>query len=83
MSAEGWERKMPLAATVFSTVLFPLDQSRAALDTIATVLKLVQEHQSKLLLLSVVDSESGDMADAGDVAQLLEKQRPSQKQCEL
>ena len=64
---------MPLAATVFSTVLFPLDQSRAALDTIATVLKLVQEHQSKLLLLSVVDSESSDMADAGDVAQLLEK----------
>ena len=64
---------MPLAATVFSTVLFPLDQSRTALDTIATVLKLVQEHQSKLLLLSVVDSESSDMADAGDVAQLLEK----------
>ena len=64
---------MPLAATVFSTVLFPLDQSRAALDTIATVLKLVQQHQSKLLLLSVVDSESSDMADADDVAQLLEK----------
>ena len=34
---------MPLAAAVFSTVLFPLDQSRAALDTIATVLKLVQQ----------------------------------------
>ena len=64
---------MPVAAALFSTVLFPLDQSRAALDTIATVLKLVREHQSRLLLLSVVDPESSAMADADHVAQLLQK----------
>jgi len=58
---------------VFRTVLFPLDQSRAALDTISTVLQLVQQHGSQLLLLSVVDSESSAMADAEAVAQLLQK----------
>ena len=58
---------------MFRTVLFPLDQSRAALDTISTVLQLVQQHGSQLLLLSVVDSESSAMADADAVAQLLQK----------
>jgi len=62
-----------LATAVFRTVLFPLDQSRAALDTISTVLQLVQQHGSQLLLLSVVDSESSAMADAEAVAQLLQK----------
>ena len=64
---------MLLATAVFRTVLFPLDQSRAALDTISTVLQLVQQHGSQLLLLSVVDSESSAMADAEAVAQLLQK----------
>ena len=64
---------MLLATAVFRTVLFPLDQSRAALDTISTVLQLVQQHDSQLLLLSVVDSESSAMADAEAVAQLLQK----------
>ena len=58
---------------MFRTVLFPLDQSRAALDTISTVLQLVQQNGSQLLLLSVVDSESSAMADAEAVAQLLQK----------
>ena len=58
---------------MFRTVLFPLDQSRAALDTISTVLQLVQQHGSQVLLLSVVDSESSAMADAEAVAQLLQK----------
>jgi len=62
-----------LATAVFRTVLFPLDQSRAALDTISTVLQLVQQNGSQLLLLSVVDSESSAMADAEAVAQLLQK----------
>ena len=64
---------MLLATAVFRTVLFPLDQSRAALDTFSTVLQLVQQHGSQLLLLSVVDSESSAMADAEAVAQLLQK----------
>ena len=64
---------MLLATAVFRTVLFPLDQSRAALDTISTVLQLVQQHGSQLLLLSVVDSESSAMADAEAVAHLLQK----------
>ena len=42
---------------MFRTVLFPFDQSRAAMDTAATVLQLVQQHDSKLVLLSVVEGQ--------------------------
>ena len=40
---------------MFRTVLFPIDHSRAALETAVTVLKLVQQYNSRLVLLSVVD----------------------------
>jgi len=56
---------------MFQTVLFPLDQSRQALETAAVALQLAQQHNSRLVLLSVV--EPGD--DAGAVAQLLEQAR--------
>jgi nucleotide-binding universal stress UspA family protein len=54
---------------MFNTVLFPIDQSRQAVETAAVALRLAQEHGSRLVLLSVV--EPGQ--DAGAVAELLEQ----------
>lgn len=61
---------------MFNTVLFPIDRSRQAMDTAALALQLVQQHGSRLVLLSVV--ESGD--DEPAVAQLLEQARGSFQQ---
>jgi nucleotide-binding universal stress UspA family protein len=54
---------------MFNTVLFPIDQSRQAVETAAVALRLAQEHGSRLVLLSVV--EEGQ--DAAAVAELLEQ----------
>jgi nucleotide-binding universal stress UspA family protein len=54
---------------MFNTVLFPIDQSRQAVETAAVALKLAQEHGSRLVLLSVVEPDQ----DATAVAQLLEQ----------
>ena len=68
---------------MFPTVLFPIDRSRQALETAAVALKLVQQHGSRLVLLSVV--EAGDEEAA--VAELLQQARGSLEQagvaCEL
>ena len=56
---------------MFQTVLFPLDQSRQAMETAAVALQLAQQHHSHLVLLSVV--EPGD--DAAQLAQLLAQAR--------
>ena len=56
---------------MFDTVLFPIDQSRQAMETAAVALRLAQEHGSRLVLLSVV--EPGQ--DATAVAELLEQAR--------
>ena len=61
---------------MFQTVLFPIDQSRQAAETAAMALQLVQQHGSRLVLLSVV--EAGD--DEPAVAQLLEQARGSFEQ---
>lgn len=41
---------------MFKTILFPIDQSRESRQAAETVAKLVQVHQSQLILLSVVES---------------------------
>jgi nucleotide-binding universal stress UspA family protein len=61
---------------MFNTVLFPIDRSRQAVETAAVALKLVQQHGSRLVLLSVV--EAGD--DEPAVAKLLEEARNSFEQ---
>ncbi|NDC34967.1 MAG: universal stress protein [Synechococcaceae bacterium WB9_2_112] len=61
---------------MFETVLFPLDQSRQAMETAAVALQLAQQHNSRMVLLSVV--EPGD--DPAAVAQLLEQARSSFQQ---
>ncbi|MGB7377930.1 MAG: universal stress protein [Rivularia sp. (in: cyanobacteria)] len=62
---------------MFKRILFPVDQSREAREAAEFVAKLVQAHQSHLILLSVVEeatsSESKDdvMKSAKKVEQLL------------
>jgi nucleotide-binding universal stress UspA family protein len=58
---------------MFRTILFPLDHSRSSLDTAATALKMAQQHNSRLVLLSVVDPSDSTMADPDGVAQLLQQ----------
>jgi nucleotide-binding universal stress UspA family protein len=60
---------------MFETVLFPIDHRRQTLDTAAVALKLAQQHNSRLVILSVVDRDDPSMADAADVAQLLDQAR--------
>ena len=57
---------------MFDTVLFPIDRSRQAAETAAIALKLAQRHQSRLVLLSVVEPEQDDPVA---VAALLEDAR--------
>ena len=60
---------------MFETVLFPIDQSRAALETAAKALELARSHGSRLVLLSVVQPERPEMHDHEAVAGLLDQAR--------
>ena len=57
---------------MFSTVLFPIDRSQGAAGSISKALQLVQEHKSRLVLVSVVDPSNPAMATEAAVAQLLD-----------
>ncbi|MGK7940212.1 MAG: universal stress protein [Crocosphaera sp.] len=65
---------------MFKTILFPVDQSREAREAAETVAKLVKTHDSRLVLLSVVEktqdgqgiSQGGVMTSAEAVAKLLQ-----------
>lgn len=59
---------------MFDTVLFPVDQSREAREAAEVVVNVVQQYKSRLVLLSVVDTEESDgatMASPEKVATLL------------
>jgi nucleotide-binding universal stress UspA family protein len=45
---------------MFKTVLFPIDQSRESREAADTVAKMVKTFQSKLVLLSVVESAQAE-----------------------
>lgn len=47
---------------MFKTILFPVDQSREAREAAEFVAKLVQIHQSNLILLSVVEETAASEA---------------------
>lgn len=64
---------------MFKTVLFPLDQSRDATEATEVVIDVVQKYGSRLVLLSVVETQEESqspsidvMASPEAVAQLLE-----------
>ncbi len=52
---------------MFKTILFPVDQSREAREAAEFVAKLVQVHQSHLILLSVVEETTPSETKDGDV----------------
>ena len=62
---------------MFKTILFPVDQSREAREAVDTVVDLVKRYNSRLVLLSVVetpDQPSTDMMSSLEaVAKLLEE----------
>ena len=45
---------------MFNTILFPIDRSREAQEAVAVAINLVQKYQSKLILLSVVETPDPD-----------------------
>lgn len=60
---------------MFKTVLFPIDESRDSRQAVDTVAELVRFHQSRLVLLSVVETsleEPDAMASPDAVANLLQ-----------
>ncbi|MGI0485573.1 universal stress protein [Pantanalinema rosaneae CENA516] len=63
---------------MFKTILFPIDQSRESRQAAETVAELVKFHNSRLIILSVVEdaeevAASGDvMASPQAIAELLE-----------
>lgn len=58
---------------MFNVVLFPIDQSRETRQAAETVAKLVKFHNSRLVLLSVVEAEAeeGVMSSPEAIAELL------------
>ena len=60
---------------MFKTILFPVDQSREAREAAETVVSLVKSFQSRLVLLSVVETPQaegqGVMSSEESVAKLL------------
>jgi nucleotide-binding universal stress UspA family protein len=45
---------------MFNKILFPLDRSREAQEAVAVAIELVQKYQSKLTLLSVIETPDLD-----------------------
>ena len=60
---------------MFETVLFPIDQSREAAETAGKALELARTHNSRLVVLSVVQPERPEMHDHEAVATLLAEAR--------
>ena len=64
---------------MFKTILFPVDQSRETREAVDTVVDLVKKYNSRLVLLSVVETPEDQPLNAGimnsteAVAKLLEE----------
>lgn len=52
---------------MFETVLFPVDQSKEAREAAEVVADIVQKYQSSLILLSVVEEDTGEESSSDDV----------------
>lgn len=60
---------------MFEIVLFPVDQSREAIETSRKALDLAKTHNSRMILLSVVQPEREAMNDPQAVSELLDRAR--------
>ncbi len=52
---------------MFKTVLFPIDQSREAIEAVTVVVNVVQKYDSRLVLLSVVETPESKQAPGSEV----------------
>ncbi len=60
---------------MFETVLFPINQSRQALETAKKTIQLAKSHRSHIILLSVVQPLQEEINDAEIVTSFLKKTR--------
>ncbi|MEM7716360.1 MAG: universal stress protein [Cyanobacteria bacterium P01_A01_bin.68] len=58
---------------MFKTILFPVDQSQEAVEAAEVVVNLVQNYQSKLILLSVVEKATAEELSSSDAMKSPEK----------
>ena len=65
---------------MFKTVLFPIDHSREAVETANKAIQLAKNHQSHIIMLSILPPERPEMENSELVTSLLEK---VQEQIEL
>ena len=65
---------------MFKTVLFPIDQSREAFETANKAIQLAKNHQSHIIMLSVVQPERPEMDDTEFVASLLNRAKEQMEQ---
>ena len=79
-SANKTGESFPAAVLMFETVLFPIDQSRQAMETASKALELARRHSSRLVLLSVVQQERPEMQDPEAVSQLLQRTQDQMNQ---
>ena len=56
---------------MFKTVLFPIDQSREAYETLSKAIELAKSHQSHIILLSVIQPERAEMNNAELISNLV------------
>ncbi len=60
---------------MFETILFPIDQSREALETASKAIELALSQKSRMIILSVLENESAAMNDLETIAALLQRGR--------
>ena len=68
---------------MFETVLFPVDQSRQAFETIGKAIQLAKSHQSHIILLSVLQEKEPEMNNAQLITSLLKKAQEQIRQAGL
>ena len=58
---------------MFENILLPIDQSREAFEMAKKAIQIAKSHQSKIIMLSVIQLERSEMQNAELIASLLDK----------
>ena len=65
---------------MFKNLLFPIDQSKEAFETANKAIQLAKNHQSHIIMLSVVQPDRPEMHDSEFVASLLRRAKEQMEQ---
>ena len=60
---------------MFENILLPIDQSREAIETANKAMQLAKSHQSKIIMLSVVQTEGTEVKHPESIEALLNRAR--------